>query len=217
MLLGCPWLQNTKVTHDWGNNFITIKGNGTVHTIAVIKHLESNTKCLEVLLYYDFVNGVTNEEEYMLLVVKLDLFIINTITLLELEILATMIVDAKISTDVEIDTNPKIGANTKIDTDMKINIDEAIFDFPHTLGEIMVDITLAQIKMQDMKMAKWNLLEEVQIRPLNLGTHDDLQVVKLNIDLDLFVTNVAKKYLKEYKVVFAWMYKDLRDIPPHLT
>jgi len=128
-----------------------MEGNGTVHTIAVIKHLESNTKCLEVLLYYDFGNGVTNEEEYMLLVVELDLFIINTITLLELEILAMMIVDAKISTNVEIDTNPKIGANTKIDIDMKINIDEAIFGFPHTLGEIMVDITLAQIKMQDMK------------------------------------------------------------------
>jgi len=66
-------------------------------------------------------------------------------------------------------------------------------------------------------VAKWNLLEEVQIHPLNLGTHDDLQVVKLNVDLDLFVANVAKKLLKEYKVVFAWMYKDLRNSPPHLT
>jgi hypothetical protein len=33
-------------------------------------------------------------------------------------------------------------------------------------------------------MSKWNLLEEVQIHPLNLGTHDELQVVKLNVNLD---------------------------------
>jgi hypothetical protein len=43
MLLGCPWLQGTKVTHDWGNNFISIKGNGIVYTIEITKHLDSNT------------------------------------------------------------------------------------------------------------------------------------------------------------------------------
>jgi hypothetical protein len=31
-----------------------------------------------------------------------------------------------------------------------------------------------QIKVQDMNIAKWNLSEEVQICPLNLGTHDEL-------------------------------------------
>jgi hypothetical protein len=30
MLLGRPLLQNAKVTHDWGNNLITIEGNGMV-------------------------------------------------------------------------------------------------------------------------------------------------------------------------------------------
>jgi hypothetical protein len=28
MLLWWPWLHNAKVTHDWGNNLITIEGNG---------------------------------------------------------------------------------------------------------------------------------------------------------------------------------------------
>jgi hypothetical protein len=30
MLLGQPWLCNACVTHDWGNNLITIEGNGTM-------------------------------------------------------------------------------------------------------------------------------------------------------------------------------------------
>jgi hypothetical protein len=66
----------------------------------------------------------------------------------------------------------------KINIDMKIGTHESIFNFPHTLKEISIDITLVQIKVQDMKMAKWNLLEEVQIRPLNLGTHEEPQMVK---------------------------------------
>jgi hypothetical protein len=33
-------------------------------------------------------------------------------------------------------------------------------------------------------MAKWNLVEDVQIRLLNLRTHDEPQVVKLNANLD---------------------------------
>jgi len=149
-VIPCYWVvhgYDTKVTHEWGNNFITIEGNGTIRTIVVTKHLESNTKCLEVLLYYNFVNGVTNEEEDVLLVAKLNSFVINIIILLELEILVATIVDAKISIDVEIDTNPKIGADSKIDIDMKSDINKAIFYFPHTLGEILVDITLAHIKM----------------------------------------------------------------------
>ncbi len=65
----------------------------------------------------------------------------------------------------------------------------------------MVDTTLAQIKVKNMKMAKWNILKKVQIRPLNLGTHDEPQMVKLNIDLDHFMVDVAKELLKEYKDV----------------
>jgi hypothetical protein len=65
-------------------------------------------------------------------------------------------------------------------------------------------------------MAKWNLLEEVQIFPLNLGTHDKPQMVKLNANLDPFITNAIEQLLKEYKFVFAWMYKDLKGIPLHL-
>jgi hypothetical protein len=81
MLLGCPWLQYAKATHDQGNNLISIEGNGTICTIVVTKHLDNNTKCLEVLFYYNFINSVMDEEEDVMLVTKSDLFTINTITL----------------------------------------------------------------------------------------------------------------------------------------
>jgi hypothetical protein len=67
-----------------------------------------------------------------------------------------------------------------------------------------------------MKMAKWNLSKEVQVHPLNLGTHNKLQVVKLNVNLNSFITDASKQVLKEYKDVFLWTYKDLRGIPLHL-
>jgi hypothetical protein len=41
------------------------------------------------------------------------------------------------------------------------SIEDFIFDFPHTLGEIEVDATLMRIKVQDMKVECWNLLEDV--------------------------------------------------------
>jgi hypothetical protein len=47
-----------------------------------------------------------------------------------------------------------------------------------------------------MKIAKWNLLEEVQIHPLNLGIHDKPQLVKLNANLDSFVADAIEQLLK---------------------
>ncbi len=74
MLLGRPCGYEMPKLHDWGNNLISIEGNGTIRTIAVTKHLDNNTKCPEVLLFYDFVNEVTYEKKDVLLVVELDLF-----------------------------------------------------------------------------------------------------------------------------------------------
>jgi len=47
--------------------------------------------------------------------------------------------------------------------------EDLTFDFPHTPNEIKVDTTLVRIKVQDMKIACWNLPQDVQIRNLNLG------------------------------------------------
>jgi hypothetical protein len=90
-----------------------LKVNGIVHTITVTKHLDSNTKRPEVSFCDNFVNGITNEEENVILMAKLDLFAISIIILLELEVLVVMSdaksnTDAKNGIDVEIDMDPKI-------------------------------------------------------------------------------------------------------------
>ncbi len=119
--------------------------------------MDSNTKRLKILLCYDFVNIITNEKENVLLVAKLDLFAIGTITLPKLKVLAItsidgktstnpkISIDAKFGTNVEIDMDPII--NTKINIEMKIDTDEPIFDFSHTPRDISINTTLIQIKM----------------------------------------------------------------------
>jgi hypothetical protein len=131
---------------------------------VVTKHLDNNTKHPEVLIYYDFVNEIIDEEEDMLLAVESDLFAIDTIILPELEVLV-MMSNTKIGTDVEISTNAKtdidakinidaktcndakIDIDTKIGTNMKISTNKLIFDSPHALGEILVDTTPTWIKV----------------------------------------------------------------------
>jgi hypothetical protein len=54
MLLGRPWLRDVEVAHDWGNNIVTIQGNGMVRTIVMTKHLGVEVKQLNVLLCYNY-------------------------------------------------------------------------------------------------------------------------------------------------------------------
>jgi hypothetical protein len=82
-LLGRPWLWDVRVAHDWGNNIVTIQGNGIVKTIVVTKHLGAKVKWSKMLLCYDYSNGITNEKEDVIFGTKPKLFSIGTISLLE--------------------------------------------------------------------------------------------------------------------------------------
>jgi hypothetical protein len=72
---------------------------------------------LRSLFYFNFVNEVINEEEDVLLATELDLFTINTITLLKVKILVAVAINAKTGTNGKIGTNAKIGIDTKTGTD----------------------------------------------------------------------------------------------------
>jgi hypothetical protein len=85
MLLSQPWLCNASVIHDWGNNLIIIEGNVTMWTIVITKHLDNNTKCLEVLMCYNLMEGVRDEKE-IVFATKPNLFTLGTITLPEMKI-----------------------------------------------------------------------------------------------------------------------------------
>jgi hypothetical protein len=54
MLLGCPWLKDVKVSHDWGTDTYTIQGTSTIKTTHIIKKLGAQTKRPKILVCYDF-------------------------------------------------------------------------------------------------------------------------------------------------------------------
>ncbi len=54
---------------------VIIQGNGTIRTIVEIKHLGNNVERSEVLLGYDFCNGIIDEEENVMFVMEFKLFL----------------------------------------------------------------------------------------------------------------------------------------------
>ncbi len=82
MLLGRPWLKDAKVAHYGGSFIVTIQGNGIVRTIIVTKHLGGEVKRPEVLLCYNYQNGITNEEEDLIFATEPKLISIGIISFL---------------------------------------------------------------------------------------------------------------------------------------
>jgi hypothetical protein len=189
-------LHNAKVTHDYGNNLITIEGNGMVRIIAVTKHLDGNIKLHEVLFYFDFMNDVIDDMEGVLLQIELNIFTIGTITLLKLEMGASVLTTKVFGVD--------------------FGIEDLIFDFPHIIGEIEVDTIPTCIKVQHMKIACWNLPKDNASTRPNLGHHEELKMVKFYVDLGDVIIGEVEALLQEYKDMFTWAYKELIKIPPHI-
>jgi hypothetical protein len=81
MLLGRLWLKDVKFTHDWGNNVITVQGNGIVRTILVNRKLEVETRRPQVLVCYDLLEGLTDED--LIFETKLKMFQIGTIIIVD--------------------------------------------------------------------------------------------------------------------------------------
>ncbi len=52
---------------------------------------------------------------------------------------------------------------------------------------------------------------------LKLGFEKNLQQVKINIDLEHVVSSQLIELLKEFKDIFVWTYKDLKDIPTKIV
>ncbi len=156
--------------------------------IPITKHVDLNTKQPKVFLCYDFANDITNEEEEILLQAKLELFTIGTIILLKSGTLVFYVVP-------------------------KTSSEELQFDFFHTPREILIDEVPTHLKVQDLKIARWTLQKDVQIRDSNLGIAIEPMLVKLNTDLDLSIAAKIKSLLQEYKDVFPWTWKDFKGIP----
>ncbi len=83
MLLGRPWFIDVKVTHDWGNNVIIVQGNELVRTILINNKLWVETRKPQVLVCYDLMEGLIDEEENLIFESKPKLLAIGTITRFE--------------------------------------------------------------------------------------------------------------------------------------
>jgi hypothetical protein len=83
MLLKRPWFKDVKVTHDWGNNVIIVQGNGIFKTIVINKKLGAKTKRPQILICYDLLERLTEEEEDPIFETKPKLLSIGTIIILE--------------------------------------------------------------------------------------------------------------------------------------
>jgi hypothetical protein len=54
VLLGCPWLRDVKVSHDWANTIIIFQGTSIIRIILVTKKLKVPTNSPKKLVCYDF-------------------------------------------------------------------------------------------------------------------------------------------------------------------
>jgi hypothetical protein len=83
MLLGRPWLWDTKMVHDWGPNMVTIEGNGTIKIVSISKYLNGNIKRPQMVINYNFIKGVTDEEEKIMFFSKRNLVSVGMTTFLD--------------------------------------------------------------------------------------------------------------------------------------
>jgi hypothetical protein len=61
------------------------------------------------------------------------------------------------------------------------------------------------------------LTKEEQSIKLNMGTMEQPQCMKVNVQLMMTQTCSLRIFLHEFKDLFAWTYKDLKGIPLELT
>ena len=158
MLLGRPWLRNAKVIHDWANDQVQIMGNGTVKTVKINRQLGYEAVTPHALVYYNFAEGITDDEETILLAADPTLQPVGTI---DWDVLSSQL---------------PTSANDQTNTLDRL--------FPHSPSTIPVDKTPFREKVKTMDVAYWTHNEQDKLQLLNLGTADDPKLVKLNANLN---------------------------------
>lgn len=179
-----------KVKHDWGNQQVTICGNGTVRTIPVNPRTGPRPKLPEVLVCYDFAKGLTEQQELNLLLTEEELIPIGTIEL-----------SARIQVDLmERHARP---------------YPQQFYE--HKEGAVSIDEAPAYQKIPGGSVETWTKSEQKAVREINIGTDVDPKSLKINSNQEADLANAAEHMLWKYSDVFAWSYKDLKRIPAKLA
>ena len=135
MLLGRPWLRNAKVIHDWANDKVQIMGNGTVKTVKINYQLGHEVVTPHALVCYNFAEGITDDEETILLAADPTLQPVGTI---DWEILSSQL---PTSADDQTNTPDRL--------------------FLHSLSTVPIDETPIKEKQNTMDVAYWTHNEQV--------------------------------------------------------
>ena len=191
MLLGRLWLRNAKVIHDWANDQVQIMGNGTVKTVKINRQLGYEAVTPHALVCYNFAEGITDDEETILLAADPTLQPVGTI---DWDVLSSQL---PTSADDQTNTPDRL--------------------FLHSLGTIPVDETPIRDKVKTMDVAYWRHNEQDKLQLLNLGTAEDPKLIRMNANLNIQLTTDATSLFTEYRDVFAFSYEDLQGVPEHIA
>jgi hypothetical protein len=73
------------------------------------------------------------------------------------------------------------------------------------------------IRVQNLRITGWIITKKEQLTKINIGSEENLQHVKINVDVGLVVNYQMIELLKWFKDIFAWTYKDLKGIPHEIA
>ena len=165
--------------------------NGTIKTVKINRQLGYEGVTPHALVYYNFTEGITDDEETILLAADPTLQPVGTI---DWDVLSSQL---QSSADDQTNTPDRL--------------------FPHFPSTIPVDETPIREKVKTMDVAYWTHNEQNKLQLLNLGTTDDLKLIKLNANLNPQLTTNTTSLFQEYRDVFAFSYEDLRGILDHIA
>jgi hypothetical protein len=80
-----------------------------------------------------------------------------------------------------------------------------------------IEETPTRIRVQNLCIAGWTVIKKKQLTKINLGFEENLQQVKINVDLKPIINYQLIELLKEFKDIFSWIYKYLKGIPLNVT
>jgi hypothetical protein len=134
---------------------IIVQGNGIVRIMLVNKKLEVKTRRPQVLVYYDMMEGLTNEEEDLIFEIKPELFSISIINILDEKISLLNVGVTKIRINGEFE--PKQGIsyqrviktiefNVTLETSLENKVYPKIY-YHHNQTDIEMDETSTKIQV----------------------------------------------------------------------
>ncbi len=78
---------------------------------------------------------------------------------------------------------------------LNLAVSKPQIQFHHELGTVVMDETHVMEKVKIIKITKWTLSHDTQVRKMNVGTIKDPKYLKLNVDLKGTIAAIVKGLL----------------------